>query len=164
MPRRYLTFIPGENYHFYNRGENRGTVFFCDKNYHFFLFNIERYVQPIMELVAYCLMPTHYHLLIRVRETSEVSTAMMKLSVSYTKAINHAYDRVGPIFQGAFQAKHIDSAAYLRHLVGYIHLNPVQSGLVQCPDEWDFSSFSVYQDLEPGDPDVSKRLNDLRGL
>lgn len=170
MPRRHLSFINGENYHLYNRGVNRGAIFFNDKNYHFFLFNIDRYVLPIMELVAYCLMPTHYHLLIRVKETSEVlktsevSTAMMKLSVSYTKAINHAYDRVGPLFQGAFQAKHVDTAAYLWHLVGYIHLNPVQSGLVQSPDEWDFSSYYAYQDLQPDVSDELKGLNDLRGL
>lgn len=123
-----------------------------------------------MVLVAYCLMPTHYHLLVAVKETSEVirtsevSSAMMKLSVSYTKAINHAFDRVGPLFQGAFQAKHVNSVAYLWQLVGYIHMNPVQSGLVQSPDEWIFSSFYVYQDIKPADLEMVKPINDLRGL
>jgi len=170
MPRRLIPFDPGGYYHLYNRGVNRGAIYFNDKNYRFFLFNMERYILPIMDLVAYCLMPTHYHLLIAVKETSEVpatsevSKAMMKLSVSYTKAMNHAYDRVGPLFQGAFQAKHVDSDAYLWKIVSYIHLNPVQSGLTETPDEWLYSSYYAYQDLWPDDPDKLKSLNYLRGL
>jgi hypothetical protein len=65
-------------------------------------------------------MPNHYHLVIYIKETSEVSTAMMKLSVSYTKTINIHYDRVGPLFQGAFQAKFVDSAIFTS-----IQSNPV---------------------------------------
>lgn len=170
MPRRLVIFEPGNYYHLYNRGVNRAPIYFSDKNYQFFLFNIERYLLPIMDLTAYCLMPTHYHLLVVVKETSEVlktsevSTAMMKLSVSYTKAINNAYDRVGPLFQGAFQAKHVDSDAYLWQLVGYIHLNPVQSGLVDSPDDWMYSSFYAYQDLHPTDSDDMLYLRGLKDL
>lgn len=169
MPRRLISFDPGEYYHLYNRGVNRGTIYFSDKNYRFFLMNIERYLLPVMDLVAYCLMPTHFHLLISVKKTSEVpatsevSKAMMKLAVSYTKALNHSYDRVGPLFQGAFQAKHVDSDGYLWKIVSYIHLNPVQSGLVQLPEEWIYSSYYAYQDLWPDDPETLKPIEDLRG-
>ena len=117
MPRRYLTFSPEEYYHLYNRGVNRQEIFFEPDNYRFFLERVERYLIPVMDLVAYCLMPTHYHLLVCIKtsevfKTSEVSKAMMKLAVSYTKAVNKRYDRVGPLFQGAFQAKHIDCLNY----------------------------------------------------
>ncbi len=170
MPRRLTPFYQGEYYHLYNRGVNRGAIYFSEKNYRYFLFDIERYLMPIMNIIAYCLMPTHYHLLIGVKDTSEVfkssevSKAMMKLSVSYTKAINNAYDRVGPLFQGAFQAKHVDSDSYLWQLIGYIHLNPVQSGLVDSPDDWIFSSYCAYRDLVTVDSGEIKPLKYLRGL
>jgi REP element-mobilizing transposase RayT len=155
MPRRYLTFSPGEYYHLYNRGVNREKIFFEPDNYRFFLERLERYLLPIMELYAYCLMPNHYHLLVSVIDpetsevfkTSEVSRAMMKLSVSYTKAINKRYDRVGPLFQGAFQARHIDTSIYLWQLAAYLHQNPVEAGLVDRPQDWSYSSCWAY-DLE----------------
>lgn len=173
MPRRYLTFCPGEYYHFYNRGVNRGKTFFEEENYFFFLRKVERYLLPILDVSAYCLMPNHYHLLIVVKETSEVvetsgvslmvSKAMMKLSVSYTKAVNHRYSRVGPLFQGAFQAKHIESTAYLWQLTGYIHLNPVEARLVRLPEDWNFSSCRVYQGSEGPQLLTIDPVFDLRG-
>lgn len=111
-------------------------------------------------------MPNHYHLLVgitsantsEVSETSEVlaevsagvSKAMMRLSVSLTKAINHRYDRVGPLFQGPFQAVHVDRNEYLLHLSRYIHLNPVEARLVQQPEHWEFSSCREYIGLRNG--------------
>lgn len=170
MPRRLLTFEPGSYYHLYNRGVNRGPIYFNDKNYQFFLFNVERYLLPIMKLIAFCLMPTHYHLLVVVKETSEVSstsevpTAMMKLSVSYTKAMNSAFNRVGPLFQGAYQSKFVDSPAYLWQLVGYIHMNPVHSELVSGPEDWIYSSYYAYREFWPDDPDRFDPQMHLRGL
>ena len=73
MLRRLIIFGPEEHFHFYNRGVNRGKIFFDGPNYLFLLFNVDRYLLPVMDLVAYCLMPTHYHLLICIKETSEVS-------------------------------------------------------------------------------------------
>jgi REP element-mobilizing transposase RayT len=96
---------------------NRGKIFLEEENYFFFLRKVVRLLLPILDVSAYCLMPNHYHLLVVVKEISKVdqtsevdetsevslmvSRAMMKLSVSYTKAVNHRYDRVGPLFQGA---------------------------------------------------------------
>lgn len=170
MPRRYLTFCPGEYYHFYNRGVNRELIYFDDDNYAHFLWNIQRYLVPVANIGAYCLMPNHYHLLVVVKETSEVVTtsevskAMMKLSVSYTKAVNHRYNRVGPLFQGAFQAKHIESTAYLWQLAGYIHLNPVEAGLVRLPEDWNFSSCRAYLGSEVHQLLPIEPVIDLRGL
>lgn len=153
MPRRTVRFEPGAYYHLYNRGVNRQDIFFDQRNYSYFISRIENYILPVMDVIAYCLMPNHYHLIICVKDTSEVlktsevSKAMMKLSVSYTKAINNAYDRVGPIFSGAFQAKLVGSDAYLSQLIGYIHLNPVESGLVNDPLDWPHSSYRLQVDL-----------------
>ena len=170
MPRRLISFDPGQYYHLYNRGVNRENIFIEERNYWYFLFNLERYLLPITDLIAYCLMPNHYHLLVYIRETSEVfktwevSTAMMRLSVSYTKTINIHYDRVGPLFQGAFQAKFVDSEVYLGHLIGYIHLNPVESGLVEKPEEWIYSSFHDYKNLDPLEIIRRDTFRDLGGL
>ena len=118
MPRRTIPFVPGVYYHIYNRGNNRQKIFFQSDNYRYFLYNMKKYLAPVASITAYCLMPTHYHILARVQtsevlddqnrigmkleKTSEVSLsrAMMRLSVSYTKAINKRFSRVGSLFQG----------------------------------------------------------------
>lgn len=158
MPRRTIQFSPGEYYHLYNRGNNRGRVFFERENYLFFLRLMHKHLLPVMDVIAYCLMPTHYHLLVRVKEISEVSETleilvsrvMMKLSVAYTKAINKRFDRVGSLFQSQFGAKYIDSDRYLLQLSAYLHRNPVEAGLVSTAADWEFSSYRDYLGLREG--------------
>jgi putative transposase len=169
MPRRGVELRAGEYYHLYNRGNNRGPIFFERESYLFFLRRVRRYLLPVLDVLAYCLMPTHYHFLAHIKsqthQTTEVaqtgleglqqefsptSRAMMRFSVSYTKAINNRYDRVGSLFQGAFQAKWIDSVTYLTHLSRYIHLNPVLAGYGAAPEEWEFSSYPEYIGLREG--------------
>jgi REP element-mobilizing transposase RayT len=160
MPRREIKFYAGEYYHIYNRGNSRQNIFFERENYLFFLRRVCRYLPHSgIFIVAYCLMPSHYHLMVGVRQTSEVSetsevlsvsTGMMRLSVSYTKAINKRYQRSGVLFQGPFQAVHVDRNEYLLHLSRYIHLNPVAAGLVKRPEDWEFSSYRDYTGLRNG--------------
>jgi len=98
-------------------------------------------------------MPTHYHFSVQVRQTQtsvEVSKAMMRFSVSYTKAMNKRYDRVGSLFQGAFRVNHVDEDEYLVHLSRYIHVNPVVAGLVERAEDWEFSSYREYIGLRDG--------------
>lgn len=159
MPRRAVPFVPGQYYHIYNRGVNRGLIFFERENYLFFFRRLREHILPSANLVAYCLMPNHYHLLVMVKpweQTSEVledlgglapgglSMAMMRFSVSYTKAINKRYQRVGGLFQGAFQSRHIAKNEDLLNLSRYIHLNPVMAGLADTPADWEFSSYLDY--------------------
>jgi REP element-mobilizing transposase RayT len=94
-------------------------------------------------IVAYCLMPNHYHLLVCPHDDS-LSRRMQRFSISYTKAINRRYDRVGPLFQGQFQALLVDCNEHLLHLSRYLHLNPVVTGLVGKPEDWEFSSYRDY--------------------
>ena len=110
MPQRTVKLYAGEYYHLYNRGNNRERIFYERENYGFFIRRLRKHLVPVLGLVAYVLMPTHYHLFVQVRqtaqtsevsETSEVSKAMMRFSVSYTKAMNKRYDRVGSLFQGS---------------------------------------------------------------
>jgi putative transposase len=161
MPRRTTPFLPDIYYHFYNRGNNRQAVFFEADNYLYFLNGVKKYLLPVAHIVAYCLMPTHYHILVRIKQTSEVSPfvgasevsvsgkeisrqvslAMQKFLISYTKAINKRFERVGSLFQGQFQAKPIQTYSHLLHLCVYIHANPVKDGLVPLPEDWIYSNY-----------------------
>jgi putative transposase len=158
--------MPELYYHIYNRGNNRERIFFEPDNYVYFLKKIKEYLVPIADVLVYCLMPTHYHIVARVRETqtsefsensevwgasqisglskpkpSPISTAMMKLSVSYTKAINKRFQRVGVLFQGQFQAKPVLTSEYLLNLCRYIHGNPVKDGIVADITQWPYSNY-----------------------
>jgi REP element-mobilizing transposase RayT len=168
MPRRLTPFVPGLYYHIYNRGNNRQSIFFQPENYFYFLRRVRKYVLPVANIVAYCLMPTHYHLLARIKtsefmtgstqdretvgENSEVSLsrAMMRLSVSYTKAINKRFERVGSLFPGQFQAKPIQNYKPLLNLCVYIHANPVKDGRVALPEDWIYSNYLAWPSQRAG--------------
>lgn len=151
MPRRTTPFVPDIYYHIYNRGNNRQAIFFEQDNYLYFLGGIKKYLVPVVNIVAYCLMPTHYHVLVRIKQTSEVfktsevslqvSRAMQKFLISYTKAINKRFERVGALLQGQFQAKPIQNYPHLMNLCIYIHGNPVKDGLVDVPEDWIYSNY-----------------------
>ena len=113
-------------YHIYNRGVNRQAIFFNDENWGYFMKRLRHYcTSELIEIIAYCLMPNHYHILAYLKDDSLSAKIMQPLSVSYTKAVNRQQSRVGPIFQGAFRAKLVDKTEYLPHLSRYLHLNPV---------------------------------------
>jgi putative transposase len=150
MPRRQLTFQPDHYYHLYNRGNDRDPIFFERENYLHFLRLVRRHlIEQTLDVLAYCLMPNHYHLLVRCK-TGEVSGAMQRLSMAYTKAMNRRYNRVGSLFQGQFQAIAVDRDEYLYHLTRYIHLNPVKAEIVAHLQDWEFSSYLEYAGLRNG--------------
>ncbi len=144
MPYRQVEFHAGEYYHLYNRGNNYQTIFFERENYLYFLRQLRKYlVVEAIEIVAYCLMPNHYHLLVYLK-TNDLSGLMQPFALSYTKAINQRYHRVGALFQGRFKGVHVDQNEYLLHLSRYIHLNPVTAGLVRQAEDWEFSSYREF--------------------
>lgn len=151
MPYRKIEFRTGHYYHLYNRGVNRQPIFFCDENWAYFLKRLRHYFLPeLVDILAYCLMPTHYHLLVYLRIDDLSKCIMQPFSLSYTKAVNKQQGRVGPLFQGRFQVAWVDKDEYLLHLSRYIHLNPVAAGLVVRPEEWVFSSYRDYVGLREG--------------
>jgi REP element-mobilizing transposase RayT len=160
MPSRKIRFHPGDTYHLYNRGHNRENIILERENYGYLLHLVRRHLHPVMDILAYCVMPNHYHLLVRMKardgspvqisevlETSEisrqVSNAMMRFSVAYTKAINKRYGRVGALFQGPYQAKAVPPERLL-DLSCYLHHNPVAAGLVEDAADWPFASAREY--------------------
>ena len=142
MPSRSIPFLAGHYYHIYNRGVNRTRIFFSDDNYTYLLRllkkNINRYA---ITIVAYCLLPNHYHFLIKPNEDNNLSLFMKSLFGSYTQALNKQQGREGPLFQSRFRPILVDKEEYLVHLARYIHFNPVIAGLAQTPEEWPYSNY-----------------------
>ena len=144
----------GEIYHVYNRGVEKRKVF-CERLdyirfiHDLFEFNDTRpapefsrryrpgdnvgdpisHIGPgkkLVDILAFCLMDNHYHLLIRPLAENSLSFFMQKLGIGYTLAFNEKNERVGSLFQGKYKFRHIDRENYLRHIICYIHLNPLK--------------------------------------
>ena len=145
MPQRAIKIEPASFYHVYNRGNNKEPIFFEPANYQFFLNRFSEYFpEDTAEIHAYCLLPNHFHILIRLRREFDYSIRMQHFSISYAKSLNNWAGRVGHVFQGRYKAKQVGSTAYVLHLSRYIHLNPVLARLVRNPEEWEFSSYRDY--------------------
>lgn len=133
------------------------SIIFERENYLYFLRQVRKYLAGgAVGIIGYCLMPNHYHLLVRL-QADDLSKPMQQLGLSYTKAINRRHGRAGSLFQGPFKAAHVDLDEYLLHLSRYIHLNPVAAGLAKRPEDWEFSSYREYVGLRDGTlprPDV----------
>ncbi len=144
MPYRKVKLLNNCHYHVYNRGVNKEEIFFNDDNYYYFLDKLQNYLSDSADVVAYCLMPNHFHLLLRIKDESNITKSLTRLFVSYSKAINTALNRRGRLFEGRYKAKLIPTNNYLLHLSRYIHLNPVRAGLVEHSNDWKFSSYQFY--------------------
>jgi len=114
-------------YHIYNRGNRKQVIFINNKDYERFLDKIIEYKKKYaVHILAYCLMPNHFHFLIKQSFPNALSKFMSDLCNSYSRYLNVKYELVGSLFQGRFKAKLIDKDEYLIHLSRYIHLNPIE--------------------------------------
>ena len=159
-----MQFSEGNICHIYNRGNYKQQVFFNTENYLHFLVLCNKYISPAGDILAWCLMPNHFHFLIHVNEKSltpihnsplPVSTfsfGFRMLLSSYTKAINKSTDRHGNLFQQRTKSKwvNIPGSNYAETAFHYIHQNPLKAGLVDRMEEWQFSSFQDYCNLRNG--------------
>jgi putative transposase len=142
----------GKYYHFYNRSNNEETLFKNEENYIFFLERYRYYMEGFVSTLAYCLMPTHFHFLIKIVTSDYI---LLKKNIAallggYTKAINEAYSRHGSLFQPRSKARRIDDEFYLLTLISCIHQNPVRAKLVNRMAEWQYSSYRDLAGLRNG--------------
>jgi putative transposase len=145
MARRNVIFQTDNYYHIYNRGNNYQDIFLEKENYRYFVKRYHDYFDPTnVDLIAYCLMPNHFHLLIHLQTDTDVSNIMRQFSNSYTKAFNNWHGQTGHLFQGPFRAKQIEQEGYLPYLCAYIHLNPVKANLVLAPEHWNYSDYKEW--------------------
>lgn len=159
-----MTFSEGELYHIYNRGNNRQKIFFNSENYIFFLRKVRLQVLPFCDILAYCLMPTHFHFLIYSdkrttstkfiagAEKNVLSEGIKTLLSSYTQAINKQNQTTGSLFQQNTKAKSISKGSKLYDFIclHYIHQNPLKARLVKKIEDWTYSSFPDYCGLRNG--------------
>lgn len=153
MDTRNEILVPDGFYHIYNRGINSAKIFTTHENYLFFLSKFAAYVSPLCDVYAYCLMPNHFHFVIKVKSEEElrayailsnrdlakidlnkkglhsfdsiVSKQIGKFISSYSQAYNKINKRHGALLESPFKRKRIESEEYLRNLILYIHLNPI---------------------------------------
>jgi len=151
---RKFKFSINEYYHIYNRGTEKRNIYTEPKDYlrflallylcnsnnpvnirdHFpkgFPFGIGEVIkiergETLVDFGAYCLMPNHFHLLIREKIEDGITKLMGKLSTAYSMYFNKKNQRTGKLFEGAFKAVHIDNDNHLKYLFSYIHLNPIK--------------------------------------
>jgi putative transposase len=175
MSYRQAIFADGQFYHVFNRGVEKRTTFIDRRDYNRFIDSLNYYrpkdqhvrfsfknrdkiikegeirSSPLLaEIVSYCLMPNHFHLLLRQVTDNGITKFLSKLSNSYTKYFNTRYKRVGPLFQGSFKAVRIESDEQLVHVCRYIHLNPLIDYLVKDLREYTHSSYLEYLGIKEG--------------
>jgi len=145
MPYRQETFAEREYYHVYNRGALRNTLFYNHLAYRSFIDLIDRYaVETSIQVIAVCLMPNHFHLLVQIGEGGDLSQFMKRVCQAYSKRANRELRRAGTVIEGRFKSKHVKFTEYLTHLCRYIHANPIKAGLAQDPREWPYSNFKEF--------------------
>ena len=170
MPQKRKALESGKIYHVWTHANGDENLFRSDDDYGYFLEKYLYHLCPVVQTYAYCLMPNHLHLMIRVRKENEVLDYLRKkkgkpdlqgfdnlggfskviaqqfsnLFNAYAKAYNLRYDRMGSLFVPNFRRKQIDSDEYYLKLIIYIHSNPVHHGFVKHPAEWVYSSWHAY--------------------
>ncbi len=142
MAKRKILFRKEGYYHIYNRGANKNKIFFEEDNYIYLLRNLKKYsVNYSFSVISYCLMPNHYHFLLRQDSESELNISIGYLFNTYTKAINKMYKRSGTLFQGNFKVLEVEDEKYLLGLCRYIHRNPIDDKLVKNIEDWEYSNY-----------------------
>lgn len=149
-PRR-PDFQPCHFYHIYNRGAHRELIFKEPENYRFVLQRMAEYARSLqISLIAYCLMPTHFHYLVLQLGDAPAGLFPQRVYNSYTKAFNRRYGHSGTLFEGNYKVIEVDSERYLMQLCRYIHANPVKDGLVARPEDWPYSNYQEWVGLRSG--------------
>ncbi|MEO8087394.1 MAG: hypothetical protein ABI763_11270 [Bacteroidota bacterium] len=165
--------LPTHYYHIYNHAIGKENIFERDQDYHYFLDKIEPHILPICILLAYCLMPNHYHFVVQIKSTAEVSDffesklglekfnrkkitnedfitnqisqQFSNLFNTYAKHYNFHRRRMGSLFKRNFRRTEITSTDYLKNVICYVHQNPVEAGFVKSMSDWKYSSYLTFQ-------------------
>lgn len=138
-------------YHIYNRSIDWEKLFISEDDYFYFKKKLDKFITPIADIYAYCLLPTHFHLVIRTKQLDEIESkldmdcfdkAFNNLFNSYVRSFNKAHHRHGRLFQQSFKYKIIKDEDQLLWTTFYTHRNPVHHGYVEKCYDWEYSSYN----------------------
>jgi len=153
---------PSSYYHVFNHANGDENLFREEENYRFFLWKYHSYIHPVAETLAYCLMPNHFHLFIKIKTEEQLLAAFPKFKTlekllnanciskqfsnlfsSYTQSYNKKYNRAGSLFIKNFKRHTVISDSYFSKIIHYIHANPVHHGFVAMMADWKWSSYNT---------------------
>lgn len=144
LPRIYREVSPTGIYHVMQRGVGKQIIFESEDDYKFYLKKLKTYKELLnIEVIAYCLMENHVHLLIRTDDCSKISNLMQRIGTSYAVYYNGRYTHSGHVFQGRFACELINDEKYLMTCIRYIHNNPVKAGISSI-ESYRWSSYIEY--------------------
>jgi len=169
MPSRKVPLITGEYYHIFNRSQFSLPIFKKDadakalfktliyytlvnpprrlsyeKRYNTKNSEVINYNNRLVSILAYCIMPNHFHILLRQEVNAGISTYMQRLTLSFVRYYNIKYNQRGHLFESGFKSVLIESENQLLHVSRYIHLNPTTAKLVADPLKYKYSSLQYY--------------------
>ncbi len=168
MPGRIVPLVNGEFYHIFNRGNDKRDIFLQSRDYSRFqkTFYYYQFLGPkpkfsnitkskletlkplknnrFVEIICYCLMPNHFHFLVKQLVDGGIAKFLSQISNSYTKYFNIKYNHIGALLQGTFKSVRVETDEQFIHLSRYIHLNPIVSGIVKHLDTYKWSSYLEY--------------------
>jgi len=165
---KYHPFEPSHIYHLYNRGNNKENIFKTIGNYSYFLLLVKKYLIPICDIYSYCLLPNHFHFIIKIKDinelpeniktgTSKIHQPFSNLFNAYTKAINKEHNRTGSLFQEHLKRIKINNEEYLRNLIVYVNTNPTH----HSNSNYENYKYSSYKSLLSEKPTLLKRIKVL---
>lgn len=157
---RKVPIVTGQIYHIFNRGVNKQDIFINNEDYKRFLTAAihyqekkEKFTNRVddepgsikeIQIFAYCIMPNHFHFLVRQLEDGGLSSYMHRITNSYAHYMNMKYERVGALFQGRYKNVLIENDEQLMHVSRYIHLNPLIANIVFDLSDYKWSSYLAY--------------------
>ncbi len=171
MSGRIVSPVNGELYHIFNRGVAKMPIYSNFFDYRHFLDTVIYYQidgpkprfsffrnkpllldknKKIVEIISYCLMPNHFHFILRQNRENGITEFIGKISNSYTKYFNTKNKRIGHLFQGEFRSVRVESDEQLLHLSRYIHLNPVVGYVTKDLMSYRWFSYLEYLGLKDG--------------
>ncbi len=184
---------PNCMYHIFNHANGFENIFSEDENYRFFLEKYRHYIQPMAETYAYCLLPNHFHLVVRIRKAevlaelyrnhtfskvqnfgkSEISDNEIEryiakqfanLFSSYTQSFNKVNNRRGSMFIKNFKRELIDNKDYFESAIIYTHRNPIHQGFCANYEDWGYSSYNEDKENKSNTIEASKLVKTFGGL
>lgn len=147
MPTKRRQWYPGASYHVTARGNHKNNIFNNKEDFIYYLGLIKEtlqyYIDDEYEILSYCLMTNHVHMMIKVKE-KPLGPFIGRINSKYAKYYNKKYDYIGHLFQDRYFSEVIKSDYQILQTSKYIHLNPVRAKMVEMPENYKWSTYAMY--------------------